>query len=75
MITSFPLGHSLLIDRGEDYFSHKTVNRPFEFILPKSCSIRNGVKQYFITEYKAYGCCEKPFCVAGLGRCCLLSTR
>ena len=33
---------SLLIDRGEDYFSHKTVNRPFRFILLTSCLIRNG---------------------------------
>ena len=33
---------SLLIDRCEDYLSHKTVNRPLQFILLKSCSIRNG---------------------------------
>ena len=75
MITSFPLARSLLIDRGEDYFSHKTVNGPFQFILLKTYSIRNGFLQYFITEYTAYGCSEKPFCVSGLGRCCLLSTR
>ena len=45
MITSFALARSsLLIDRGEDYFSHKTVNRPFQLILLKSCSIRKGFK-------------------------------
>ena len=38
----FVSARSLLIDCGEDYFSHKTVNRPFQFILLKSCSIRNG---------------------------------
>ena len=40
-LTSFPLARnpcsllalSLLIDISEDYFSHKTVNRPFRFIL------------------------------------------
>ena len=37
-----PLALSLLIDRGEDYFSHKTVNRPFQIILLTSCLIRNG---------------------------------
>ena len=52
-LTSFPLARdprdprsllalSLLIDRGEDYFSHKTVNRPFPFILLTSSLIRSG---------------------------------
>ena len=31
----FVSARSLLIDRGENYFSHKTVNRPFQFILLK----------------------------------------
>ena len=70
----FVSARSLLIDRGEDYFSHRTVNRPFQFILLKSCSILNGFQQYFVTKYTADGCSEKSFCVAGLGRCCLLST-
>ena len=51
------------------------LNRPFQFTLLKSCSIRNGFQLYFITGYMAYGCSEKPFYVAGLGRCCLFSTR
>ena len=38
----FVSARSLLIDRGEDYFSHETVNKPFQFILLKSCSILNG---------------------------------
>ena len=36
----FVSARSLLIERGEDYFSHKTANKPFQFILLKSCSIR-----------------------------------
>ena len=38
----FVSARSLLIDRGEVYFSHETVNRPFQFILLKSCSIPHG---------------------------------
>ena len=31
------LALSLLINRSEDYFTHKTVNRPFRFILLTRC--------------------------------------
>ena len=46
----FVSARSLLIDRGEDYFSHKTVNKPFQFILLKSCSILNGLMEVFYYE-------------------------
>ena len=38
MTTSFPL------DRGEDYFSHKMVNRPLKFISLKSCILLQNTR-------------------------------
>ena len=38
----FVSARSILIDRGKDYFRSKTVNRPFQFILLKSCSTSDG---------------------------------